>query len=392
MKQTASTEAVAEFQILGSIAMIAGLTLVTSWLIMLFDAIEADKGMLNWARKGLDHALSLCTAAGSLTGGLLLTAIYTFDALALFSAGHLVLFNYPYLFRIAGIILIAGAAGYAYCIGMFAKSFAEMHTLGLSLASAMFFNSLLFFVMCTASGETSSVLGNCHVHGSWKDNWDVTKWEPSFVVFLVFLRYFTFATSTLGLSLSDRIDGGPDFFFKRNVSAIYQVRTSVMDGLDVLFRMAPLFVLTASSTGAEFILNTDALWRGEVKNDAGDVMKAYGMGVTKAYDVVYANLSTIFSSLLKLAEAFITYGKDLLLADYKMTLLVTLFAAATYCSFGSDSEGRHPIMPAFKEVLSVYVHHAKAHEGGEEKAASAKKAAAPSPKATGARSGSAKRK
>ena len=375
-QQFSSSNQNAEFAIIGSIALLSGLTLVTSWLIMLFDSIESDKGMLNWVRKALDTGLSFLTAAGSLTGGLLLTAVYTFDVLALFSVGHMVLFNYPWIFKVAGLTVVGISFGYAYWVGLFVKSFAEMNTLGLSLASAMSFNSLLFFALC--KGEPgATVHGNCPTPAVWHDNFSIFNWEPSFIIFLAFLRFFTHATSALGLSLSDRIDGGSDFFFKKNVSAIYQVRAAVMDGLDVLLRMMPIWMLACTTgIGSEFVRATDSLWNGEA-------------GVKPFLNLLIVTAFSLFHATLSVAHKFKEYATTLLLDKWPMTLFVVLLLTASYCSFGSDNKDRTPIMPAFKEVMTTYVHHAKSHEGGSGKKAAAPSTSAASPKA---RSGSAKRK
>jgi len=374
----------AEFALAKHTALVAALAIFASWAVIVLDKISADKGVLNPVRKFVDGALSVLTAACSLAGAVVLTAIYTFDALFLFSAGHLVLFNYPVLFRIAGVAMAAGAVGYVYWIGTFSKSFWEMHTFGLTLACAMTFNVLAFYVVCDSQG--SSISGSCYNvrnAAGWGDNWNPLNWEPSWVLFLVYLRTFMHATAALGNSLCDRIDGGPDVYFKQGVANVYQVKTAMYDSFDVIFRLVPLALLyqgvaagTSSDSPAVKMVNLiDEYFRTNIV-----------LGLLAIIGTVFAWVAAAVVFFL----TTVTTLRELVLTNPELTMFVAIMYVSTKVAFGSDNEDRYNPLGD----MTKYFNSAVATVQDVVPVLSAKKdKAAASPKAGGApRAGSAKRK
>jgi len=293
------------------------------------------------------------------------------------------MFNYPWVFRVAGVAMAAGALGYVYWIGTFSKSLWEMHTFGLTIACAMALNSLLFYVVCEPSDVNGSVTGDCWKvrDAGWQDNFNPLNWEPSFVLFLVFLRSFMHATAALGSSLSDRIDGGPETYFKHGVANLYQVKAAMFDSFDVLVRLVPLAMLfsgvklgtAAASPAVKFVTLCDNFWKTNIV-----------VAVLAIVTTVLAWIGAVFWFVL----SAITTARELLLTDFELTLLVGILYVSTKIAFGSDNEDRYNPLGD----ITKYFNTAVATVSEAVPVLSAKKAA-PSPKAApAARAGSAKRK
>jgi len=381
------TDAKFEYQFLVHAALLAALAVGATWTVMALDWITADKQVLNPVRKFADGALSVITAACSLAGAVVVTAIYTFDAFFLFSCGYLVMFNYPWVFRVAGVAMAAGALGYVYWIGTFSKSLWEMHTFGLTIACAISLNSVLFYVVCeSADAQLRDISGSCwklRGDAGWSDNFNVLLWEPSFVLFLMFLKSFVHASAALGSSLSDRIDGGPDTYFKGGVANLYQVKAAMFDSFDVIVRALPIALLfsgvaakTAEKSPAVSMVNLiDDYYRSNI------------------VATVLAILATVFSWVFAVFVFVISTVKtlrDLLLTDPELTMFVAILYVSTKIAFGSDNEDRYNPLGDITKYFNTAV--ATVQEAVPVLSAKKDKSAA-SPKAAAApRAGSAKRK
>jgi len=382
----ALTDGQAEFQLLKHTALVAALAIVCSWTVMALDHISSDKGVLNPVRKFADGALSVLTAASSLLGSVLLTALYTFDAFFLFSAGHLVMFNYPWVFRLAGVVMAAAALGYVYWIGTFSKSLWEMHTFGLTIACAISLNSVLFYVVCeSADAQLRDISGSCwklRGDAGWSDNFNVLLWEPSFVLFLMFLKSFVHASAALGSSLSDRIDGGPDTYFKGGVANLYQVKAAMFDSFDVIVRALPIALLysgvaaTDEKSPAVSMVNLiDDYYRSNIVATVLAILATVFSWVFAAFVFVISTVKTL---------------RDLLLTDPELTMFVAILYVSTKIAFGSDNEDRYNPLGDITKYFNTAV--ATVQEAVPVLSAKKDKSAA-SPKAAAApRAGSAKRK
>jgi len=355
------------YLLITEVASIAMVAVLTSWIIITLHNITSDKGRLNQVRRAADNFMSVTTAALSLTGTVLLAAIYTFDAVFIFSAGYYA-FSYPLIFRIFGLVLVAVSLFYFAWLVDFFKALSEMHTLSLTFACTMALNVLVFHFFDINAVSVEAL--------SWSDNFNPFKWEPSFVLFLFFMRYFVHATSALGSSLCDRIDGGPDSYFNRGVADIHQVQTAMYDSFDVIFRMLPVIII----------------WRarqpnsGAMRDIVETIDKYYGSygNIEKVGSYVFTFVKNVWDFL----GATVVLARDLLLNNPTRSLTILFLWATTQIAFGSDGEDRYNPIGDIKKYLSNAV--TTVQENIPVLSAKKEKPAA-SPKAA-PRAGSAKRK
>jgi len=438
---------VAEYKFLFEAATISAIAIVTTWFIVVLDKINADKGQLNPLRKLADGFLSVSTAALSLVGAVLLTGVYTFDAISWFSAGYHVLFNYPIVFRVLGLLMTTVSLFYFAWIVNLAKSFWEMHTFGVTVACAMALNALLFNVVCEKDvniAHKASIYSHCFItrganyndppgNAQWNDNWNVLNWEPSFVLFLFFLRSFMHATAELGNALCDRIDGGPDSYFKHGVADIHQVKTAVYNSFDVVLRIIPLGIIwhgvkkLSDERVQEAVGTANAAFTAceKLALDAWPLHKLYNGGNTAFDASIHATHCIALKSwwspavrMVKLIDDYwfnsfkmnflalvatlalwvwraiefvvdtVSLARDLLVTNVELTFLVLVLYASTRVAFGADGEGRYNPIGDIKKYLNNAV--TTVQENIPVLSAKKEKPAA-SPKAA-PRAGSAKRK
>jgi len=256
-----------------------------------------------------------------------------------------------------------------------------------SPSCAISLNSVLFYVVCeSADAQLRDISGSCwklRGDAGWSDNFNVLLWEPSFVLFLMFLKSFVHASAALGSSLSDRIDGGPDTYFKGGVANLYQVKAAMFDSFDVIVRALPIALLfsgvaakTAEKSPAVSMVNLiDDYYRSNI------------------VATVLAILATVFSWVFAVFVFVISTVKtlrDLLLTDPELTMFVAILYVSTKIAFGSDNEDRYNPLGDITKYFNTAV--ATVQEAVPVLSAKKDKSAA-SPKAAAApRAGSAKRK